>query len=153
MDIKNASEEISSYKSGAVSIDLQNKELDNFKKNNKEYKPNLEKIDALFVEAKNPIDFIEFLEKIAFDSGVISDINLVPTPKNASTAGVSTAFFQIYAKGGFLNILKFSERLETGPYLAKVSNVTIKKLEEKTEKGENVYMGADANFLIEVVAK
>jgi len=150
--IKNGSEEILSDRSRDVFINSEIREVDNFKKKYKDYKSNLEKIDKLLVDSKNPVDFIEFLEKIASDFNVITDINFVPSKEKDANNG-SLVIFQISAKGDFLNILRFIEKLETGPYLIEIQNLTIKKSEKEIDKEKNISNRIDANFLIEVTTK
>ncbi|MSU60445.1 MAG: hypothetical protein EXS52_00830 [Candidatus Staskawiczbacteria bacterium] len=69
-DIKNISGEILLKRVEASSMDFQNRALDNFKKKYKEYGSNLVKINQSFVDIKNPVDFIEFLEKTATESDI-----------------------------------------------------------------------------------
>ncbi len=152
-DIKNGSKEILSNKNRAVLINEEIKELDNFKKNYDDYKPNLEKIDQLFIDSQNPIDFIKFLEGISFDSSIVSGINLVSLAGNETIDSLPVVLFQISAKGDILNILKFIEKLERGPYLIRIKNLTIKKSAQDNIKDGNIYNEVDANFSIEVVTK
>ena len=152
IDIKNSSEKILSDRSRVVTLQKEIKEVDVFKKNYDEYKPNLEKINSLFVDSKNPIEFIKFIEKIASDSSVLVDINLSSSQKGKTTDS-NIAVFQVYAKGQFLNILRFAQKLETGPYLTKITNLTAKKTLQDLTNGKGSLSLVEANFLIEVVTK
>ncbi|MEK7659013.1 MAG: hypothetical protein AAB352_04085 [Patescibacteria group bacterium] len=131
-------------------IDEQNKEMENFKSNYKSYQPNLEKIDRLFIDPQNPVDFINFLENTTSETGVKSDISLAFLPASKSKP-VSMPFvsFRISSKGEFLNILKFSNKLELGPYLVEIKNMEIK--EEKGAGKDTAVLRAD--FLINVFTK
>lgn len=152
LDIEKISKDILSKKIEAASLDVQNRELEAFKKNYKEYGASLEKVHQSFVDTQNPVGFIEFLEKIAADSNVDPDINLNTPPKKEGQAGTSPTVFQIFIKGDFLDILAFSEQLERGPYLIKVKNVSIKKVEKSTAGKGDGRKSVEANFLIEAVA-
>lgn len=153
IDIKNGSNEILSDREKVVLIQEEFGELYDFKERYQEYKINLEKIEKMFVDSKNYIDFIRFLEDIAFDSGVETDISLVSDSKDKKNNNSSATFFRISAKGDFLNILKFSEKLETGPYLIKIYNLTIKESKQSIALVNDLSDKLDANFLIEVITK
>ena len=75
-EIKNDSEALLSGKNNLAFLGDQVSEVEKFKNNYESYKPNLEKIDQLYVDPKNPADFFEFLEKTASDCQVKSDISL-----------------------------------------------------------------------------
>ncbi len=153
LDIKNNANQILSYKDESVIIEMENKELGDFKKEYKEYGPNFKKIDQLFIDSKDPIDFIKFLEKISSDSGVTADINLADADKNAKDDDLPISKFQVYVKGDFLHVLGFSEKLETGPYLIKVLNLTMEKVVQSSIKEKNVPDTVDASLLIGVANK
>lgn len=144
-DIKNSSKEILLNKSKIASLNEQKGELDYFNKkyNNDSYI--LERIDQLFVDSKNPIDFIKFLEKTANDSGIIIDIKLNISLLDKGFNNWPVAISNISVTGEFLNILKFSEKLDTSSYLMRVKNVTIKKSPQVS--------AVDANFLVEAITK
>jgi len=152
-DIKNNSKQILSNKGQLLFIDAENMELDNFKQGYKDYEPNLKKIDQLFIDPQNPIDFIKFLEKTASNSNISVEINLIPPQKNKNGDDPPTTFFQIYTKGDFLNILKFSERLEMGYYLIRINSFTIKKSDQSIGEDKSFSNRVDADFSIETINK
>lgn len=130
-EIKNDSQKIIVGQSNLLALNSQLDEVENFNKNYSEYKPNLDKVNKLFVDANNPVDFIEFLEKISSDSGLNSTITLLPNLQNVKNDN-SWAFIglQISCSGDFIKVLKFSEMLENSLYLVQINNLTIKKLSE-----------------------
>lgn len=150
-DIENSSKEILSNKEGLNFINAQNAELDNFKKNYKDYEPNLKKTEQLFVNPKNPISLIEFLEKMASNLNIVTEIHLNYPANNENSNKTIATEFQISAKGNFLDILKFSEKVETGPYLIKINNLTIKKLDQNLDNAKNSDNLVEANFLAEAM--
>lgn len=150
-NIKNTSEDILLYKGKVILLNVQNKELNDFKIRYKNNEFNLEKIDQIFVDAQNPVDFIEFLEDTAVSAGINAGITLEGPPKKKE-AGDPVIMFQIFAKGNFSNILVFSEKLENSPYLIKISTLSIKKQQSSSSK-QIISDEVDATFLIEVVVK
>ncbi len=153
-NIQNISDDISADKASAALITAEASELENFNKNAADYQENFKKINQLFIDAKNPIDFIKFLENTAYISDVDANINLSSSPQNKPSASeVPAVIFQIQAYGDFLNILKFCNRLEAGEYLVKVQNLSIRESAKETINGKTVSRGVDASFIIEAVAK
>lgn len=150
--IEKGYEEIALNKNNTLSVSLQNVQLDEFKGKYEEYKPNLEKVTSAFIDEKNPVDFIKFLEAAASESGVSAEISIAQPPKT-QVAGNNIVAFQAVVRGDFLDILRFCETLERGHYLAAVKSFFAKKSaldasEKKSEAGE-----VEAIFLIEVSAK
>jgi hypothetical protein len=137
--IRTTSEEIISEKNSIATLRIQEDEIENFRKNYPSYRPNLEKMEQLFIDTEDPIDFIKFLEETASDCGVTSEISLLPS----SEENKNSVTFQFFSNGDFSKILKFSEKLENGPYLVKINNLTINNSSEKV----------NANFSIEAFSK
>lgn len=104
------------------------------------------KIASFFVDAKEPISFIEFLEEQADSSRVSIEITPLGSQMGASEPWPSINF-RLSAKGGFSNFSIFLERLESAPYLVEVLNININRAAE--EDGG----GISAAFLIKVYSK
>ena len=134
-DIKAFSNDLLAGKNNLLSLTEQVKEMNVFNKNYSDYKSNLEKIDSLFVDAKNPIAFIEFLEKTSADSKIKSDISLTPGTIKEGSANAPSIAFQINCEGNFSDIIKFSEKIENGPYLASIQSLMIRKIETQNQSG------------------
>lgn len=149
-EIKMSSKELFLEKNNIAAMEIQAKEIENFEKNYSLYGPNLEKMEQLFVDSKNPVDFIKFLEKTASDSEITSKISLLPPPKKGDQNFIA---FQFFSSGDFSNILKFSEKLETGPYLIEIKNLTIKNSTEQNVSKNYSPEKVDANFLIRAFTK
>jgi len=128
-------------------------QLDNFTKKYKDYQPNFQAADQVFVDPQDPIDFIKFLEKTAADNNVTADINLVTNAKNSAGDGLPVLVFGIFSKGSFANILRFSEKLETGPYLIRMQQLDIQKNTSQDPKDKSSLGDIAANMSIEVVTK
>lgn len=151
-DIKNISDGIYSDKKEAALIYQQSNELDSFKKDLNSYKANLDKIDGLFIDPKNPVEFLKFLENTAYVSGVIVDINLVQNEKKTEVSNSLSSLFQVDAKGDFSSMLFFAEKLESGPYLARIQNLSMSK-EVQVGKDQKPVNITSAHFLLEVLYK
>ncbi|MFH1308488.1 MAG: hypothetical protein ABIH51_00560 [Patescibacteria group bacterium] len=127
--------------------------IDNLKKikqNNEIWKPNINKIDDLFIDSKILVDFIKFLEKIARDSNVLIDISPgeLILGKDDSWSSMN---FQIIARGSFIGFSEFFEKIEASPYLINVQNLTIEKIADSKLKSEN-YLGFNSNDIRAVIS-
>jgi len=147
--IKTNSKEILSAKNNIATLGIQANEIENFGKNYSLYKPNLEKMEQLFVDFKDPIDFIEFLEKTAADSELTSKISLPPATKEENKTFI---IFQFFSTGDPAKILEFSKKIENGPYLIEIENLTVRDLTERDAiKDSSEKVGA--TFLIKAFTK
>ncbi|OGZ70525.1 MAG: hypothetical protein A2980_01075 [Candidatus Staskawiczbacteria bacterium RIFCSPLOWO2_01_FULL_33_13] len=151
-NIQQGSSDILSYKGKLIFLDAQSKLLDDFKEKYTNQNFDLEKINQVFIDAQNPVDFIKFLEDTAVSSGISADITLDNSAKKKG-ATESVLVFQLFVKGDFSNILIFSEKLENSPYLIKISTLSIKKQEQFSLGKQIISDKVDATFLIEVVVK
>jgi len=113
------SNDIKSLKKDLFIIDKQFEEAKNFDKNYYDYELNFEKIDHLFVDAKNPVNFIEFLEKSAQSSLVSLQIS------SPSIEADKSAGFQLSLYGGFQQTLAFLKKIESGPYLVEIQSLSM----------------------------
>ena len=149
--IRKNSQELLAAKGELTLLNNQIKELEDFGKNYNNYKPNLEKIDKLFVDSKNPIDFIQFLEKTASDFGVGIKISLQITPKQKIGSGSwSDIVFQISSVGAFQNLLKFFEKIETNPNLTEIQNLVINRPKETGAENKKSAGDINASFSMKV---
>lgn len=141
IEINENSKNILETKNNLSLMEKQSLAIDEFKN----YKIDVKKIDQLFIDPQNPVDFIKFLEYTASITGVNLNTN-VQSVKNKS-GDLSVTIFQLNITGNFINLLKFSEKLEYGPYLIGANNIIIKKVSD-TDSNE-----IEANLLIEVAVK
>jgi len=124
--IEGSSKELVSTKNNIDTLSAQTNATEDFQKNYGSYKPNLDKVNGLFIDSSNPVDFIEFLEGEAASSKIRVQISLPP-----SSPGLQHfAAFQISSKGDFSGVLDFLKKIEKGAYLAEIENLTIKNLED-----------------------
>lgn len=106
-------------------------------------RPDLEKIQKLFISPEIPIEFLQFLEQAAEQSNVLMNISF------SSQSQEEITFFpflniQLSVSGVCSDCLRFLEKLETGPYLIEIHRFTAReftKKQLKTEKYQNLYAG------------
>jgi len=144
--------------SGQKQIDLleqERKELEKIKTFYKEERPNIEKIENVFVDSETPLGFIDFLEKTASDSGLAIEIPSIK--KEAEKGFFSSLTLEISLKGPFPNLMRFLEKMENSSYLIEILRTDIRRIEEKRlgEKGFEGLKSGDvtANLSIKVSAK
>ena len=134
-DIEKNSKELISAKNNIAILNAEISEIENFKSNYNIFKPNLEKIDQSFIDVNYPVDFIKFIESTASECGIDLEINLPSSDQQAD------AYFmlQLSSEGSFSNILNFTKKIESGPYLIEIDNLTIQnsQAEGKTASDYN----------------
>lgn len=128
-EIEKNSQDLVLAKNNIATLEAQTRETGNFKKNYGDYKPNFEKIDQLYIDSNNPVDFIKFLENTALSSKITSHISL---PSFSGAENKNFIIFQFSSKGKFLDTQDFLKKIETGPYLIEIENLIIQDLEDKT---------------------
>jgi len=133
------------------------RKLEQIEKAYQDIEPDLEKISNLFVNAEFPVDIIRFWEKTAVDCQVdLKNISPVVL-KQAETDPWGVAGFQLYLSGSFSDFLKFTEKIENGPYLAEVQNIIVNGQNDENisqEKGQKSSSGGvNATLLIKVFVK
>jgi len=87
---------------------------------------NFEKMNRLFINKEEPINFIKFLEKEAKTAHLSIEITPVTVKTVASDFWPSTDF-SLTLNGSFPHFLQFLNRLESSPYLIKLSNLNLDK--------------------------
>lgn len=145
-EVKSDSENLVTIENSTAMLAIQNSQIENFKKEYQGYKPNLEKMDQMFIDAKNPADFIKFLENTASNAGVNAKISL----QNFDQKDTAMTF-QLFTSEDFLKILHFLETLEYGPYLLSIENLNM--VSSGPQADNNISGRVDATFSVKVFAK
>lgn len=128
-EIKKSSQGLISQRQDLLLLSSKVENLEKFKILYQGLKPDLERIDTLFVNPELPIEFISFLEKNSREVGVL--IKISPTLlKETKKEPWSFLIFQINLTGLFPNVLKFLEKLETAPYLVEIQNLNVSSSKE-----------------------
>lgn len=130
--------------------------VENFKQNYYQIKPDLEKMEGVFVEVEMPLSFISFLEKTAHDCGLDISISSSP-PEKAKEDTKSSLSFQLNSASSFPNLFKFLEKLENSSYLIQIKNLSISRLTKSKPQSEELeglsQADVEANFSIKVFGK
>jgi len=156
IEIKKNSKDLISQKQTIQALEAKIENLEKFKILYQDLKPDLEKINTLFVDPEVPIEFISFLEKTSADCEVLIKISSAPAKKTKTDPWPSINF-QIFTFSSFPNFLKFLEKLENSPYLIEISNLSIQRITEadlKLKKDERLALGdVKSTFTIKVYTK
>jgi hypothetical protein len=143
------SEKIISQKNNILLSQTEFNAAKNFQAKYESYKPNLDRIDQMFVDSKNLVDFMEFVEKTAFDSGTKVKIS---TPFFSQDSYPYFANLQIVCSGDFSKVIKFINAIETGKYLIQVQNLNVVNYKEDLSF-EQATTGVSATISIKVFVK
>jgi len=149
--IKSSSQELINKKQDLVVLEAKMVNLEKFKDVNNELNDFLKKIDSLFVNAKAPVAFINFLEKTAQKSHL--DIEIMPLSSQVVKEEKDfwpSLSFRIIATGSFTDFLEFLTKTENSPYLVDVQNITLSQIvvEKQVVSGQ-----VKANLLVKVFVK
>jgi len=137
-DIENNSNELITTKNSITTLSAQTKIIEDFKNNFQVYKTDLERIEQMFIDSGNPVNFIKFLENTSGDHQIISQINL------SSSASQDFMSFQVSLTGNFYEVLNFIKKIETGPYLVEIQNLTIKNSANDSDSEISASFGVKA---------
>lgn len=148
--IREASSNLLSIKNEIAVLSIQAEDIENFKKNYSDYLPNLQKIDQMFVDPQNPLNFIEFLEKSALDANVELEIS----PLSFSDAGgLKILSFQLVCTGNFSDELDFLKNIEKGPYLLSIKDAAFSNLHAPKTDGKAAAKQPRAIFSVKVLTQ
>lgn len=145
-EIEKNSKELILLKNNGATLKAQTVEMGIFKGNYDNYRQNFELIDQMFVDPANPVNFIKFLEETALNCQIDSKISLPTFLKNSQQISQDFIVFQFISKGNFSDVLNFLKKIELGPYLIEIENLTIQNL--KTDEGK-----VEATFSMKVFIK
>jgi len=104
----------------------------------------LEKVDSLFIDSEVPLDFINFLEKLAKDLDIKLTIASVEF-KEGEEDSWSYFVFSLDLESDYISFARFLEKLENSSYLIEISQINAKKIEktileeeESTKEKDNI---------------
>jgi len=138
-----AAKDLASQQANLVQLEAEKQNMRNFKMFRSVYQENLAKIDNLFINIAEPVNFIEFLEKESAQSHLAVEISPL-APKTVKDDVWSSMEFSLKLFGSFTNFLRFFDKLESGPYLIEALNLDVRRLTEsalKIAKFENFSEG------------
>jgi len=142
-EVKKSSEDALAQKNTLAELETKTKNLQKFQATYKSYESNLEKIDTLLINPAEPINFIEFLEKAAWQSQLSIAISPLAPAKIEEDPWPSMNF-RLVLTGSFPDFLKFFETLELSPYLIEILDLSMRRLHEwdiKAEKYKDFSVG------------
>lgn len=153
--VKKDSSELISQKGELVFLGEKRENFKNLQENYLNIKPILEKLAAFSVDSKEPIDFINFLEKTAEKLKLTIQISLVS--KESDKKSCPGIYFQVKTTGNFSDFMKFLEKLESASYLIEIENLSLRKVSETEanfglKKGQSVSL-INSNLDIKVCTK
>lgn len=146
-EIRGASQNFISQKNRLLELEIRAENFRELQQIYKIYQPDFKKIDQLFINAEEPINFIEFLEEEAILAQI--SIEMLPFPPKEDDPWPSMDF-RLTLEGPFPNFLKFLERLESSIYLIEILNLHLKRLNEDLNEDEG---NIEATLLIKVYTK
>ncbi len=124
--IKQNSKTFIAQKEILAELEKKSENLKMFQSTYDSYQANLKKTDQLFIDKEEPVEFIKFLEKEADRSKLT--IDLMPlTPKTGDEDVWPSISFQIDMVGSFPNFLQFLDKIESGPQLVVLSDLSLNK--------------------------
>ncbi len=132
---------------------FQDKATGNIKEIYQEVEPNLEKVDQLFIDSQSPIDLIKFWRDRARELNL--NINISPLSSSEDEKDYwNNIVFRLNLTGSFSDFIRFLEKTESGPYLAEVRDLTVRKLSESELVFEGFSSGAvKADLTLKVFVK
>ena len=127
--IKSESSNLIAQKNKLAESEVKIKNIQDFEVSFKQYQPNLEKINELFIDISEPIGFIKFLEQEATSSQLSIEI-APPVLKEEKDAPWRSLEFSLNLEGSAPKFLRFLDRLESSPYLVEPLNLSIRKISD-----------------------
>ncbi|MFH1841286.1 MAG: type 4a pilus biogenesis protein PilO [Candidatus Nealsonbacteria bacterium] len=151
--IQKESDNLVFQKKRLLELEMKIKNLKDFQAVYDDYQINFKKIDNLFINSAEPIDFIEFLEQEAENSNLFIEI----TPFQEEEGDLwPTMNFQLTSAGSFNDFLEFFEKLESSPYLIEVLSLRIRESTKGDERSVDAGLSEEdviAALLIRVCAE
>lgn len=144
-------QEVQAAKQEHAALELQLHSLRMFAKRLGEFESTIQEIqENMFVEAKAPIEFVQFLERMAMESSV--NIEIISVNPTTGKAFGSALLFEIRMKGSGPQALRFLATLEQAPYLIEIQSFQLQGLERQDEKTLKTYpsgsVSGRASFLV-----
>ena len=107
----------------------------------KNMEPDLNKINALFINTDLPLDFIDFLEETASESGILMEIVSSSFSNKSKVDFWPSISFQMSYIGSLTECSGFLERIETSPYIIRIENLKVRQMSKIESKVEEVPFG------------
>ena len=132
--IKNKSESLSAQKTSLLFLEKQIKNVQEFQKQFSTDKGGLNNLNSSFLNYFAPVEFFEFLEEVASNTGVFLDASPLPEKQQKEETKIKTMIFEVLIAGDFSDCLRFLKQIEKGPFLSQTTRISIEKLNKNTER-------------------
>ncbi len=134
---------LDSYSEGKLALATVEKEISNFKDFDTKasfYLSDLARMhdlimEQVFVDRELPINFIDFLEKEAQETGISLKIAPAVQKTKSDSDFFKSAQFQLNVEGQFSGILHLLQKIENWQWLAEIENISITKYEKEAKVG------------------
>ena len=139
-------EELLSQMRSLALMDMERTYIKDFKELSSRHQTEFAKIDELFVNLDNPIDFFKSLEETA-DAARLS-LRITPSlPRKIEGNPWPSIDLQLSGVGFYPSIVRFLGKLEHAPYLMEVKNTGLTRLNPE-QMARNAKEPGDTNFSI-----
>lgn len=125
LSLKNDSLELSLKKEELYSLVNKKKNFGAITVAYENLKEDIGKANDVFVNEKEPLNFISFLEKTGDSLGLLVQISLAQ--EEAKEEEISGVSFQIKVTGYFDDLMRFLEKIESAQFLTEINSLTIQK--------------------------
>jgi hypothetical protein len=116
--------------------------LENTRKNFSEFEKKVGKIDSLFLEYENPVEFLNYLDETGRNCGISHQISNLSFGE-AGTGGLPSLSLGLSFQSGFSEFSKFLESLNSSSWLLQIESLNIWKRENEVA----------ASFILKVFCK
>ncbi len=124
-DIKSNTGSLLQQRREIASVRANKEKVSRIKRKYSKELPEILKMRQMFVSKENPVPFIDFLEKLANEEGILFEI------KSSFQDKEGNLVFNVSAISPYANLYRFLTKLEKGPYFVKVENLNIKRISQK----------------------
>jgi hypothetical protein len=138
--------ELANRKALLKSLEEQIAVLQDFQNNNLVYQENIKKLDSSFISSEAPVEFIGFLEELAKKYGLEISLSSVKDTFEKKESRVTTSF-QATIIGDYPIALAFLKKLEQSPWLIKVDQVDIDRVEKDSKVTLKLGLKTFSNYL------
>lgn len=148
-NLKHNSWQIVSIKNDKFSNEQQISVLKGFLENEKKYEDSFEKVQSFLIDSKNPVLLIEFIEKLAKESGIKINISITSSSFKTSADKWNSIILQINSWGSFSGQMNFLNKIENMPYLSFVQSMKLYK-DQSLGLGQN---NIKADYSVKIFVK
>ena len=126
--IKKDSAGIVSQKERLLSVQSKVASFSKCNQNNSILQSDIKKIKSFFIDPKEPLEFINFLEKTAQSLNL--SIQIFAGSVSVKDSEIPSLSFQAKLSGSFNNLMKFLDKLGSADYLVEVESLNIQKFSQ-----------------------